>query len=53
MRVFLLLLSMICVPPALARDLPPGLASAELLPGWVTPEGHRMTALRLELEPGW
>ena len=39
--------------PALARDLPPGLVSAELLPGWVTPDGHRMTALRLELEPGW
>ncbi|WJS84821.1 protein-disulfide reductase DsbD domain-containing protein [Paracoccus sp. TOH] len=39
--------------PALAQDLPPGLVAAELLPGWVTPEGHRMTALRLDLEPGW
>jgi len=32
---------------------PPGLVSAELMPGWLTPEGHRMTALRLELQPGW
>jgi len=39
--------------PALAQDLPPGLVSAELLPGWTTAHGHRMTALRLRLEPGW
>ena len=39
--------------PALAQDLPPGLASAELLPGWVTPQGQRITALRLTLKPGW
>ncbi|MCV2446733.1 protein-disulfide reductase DsbD domain-containing protein [Paracoccus sp. DMF] len=39
--------------PALADEPPPGLVSAELLPGWITAEGHRMTALRLELEPGW
>lgn len=36
-----------------AADRPPGLISAELLPGWVTPEGNRMTALALRLEPGW
>ncbi|WP_028713361.1 protein-disulfide reductase DsbD domain-containing protein [Paracoccus sp. J55] len=39
--------------PALAQDLPPGLVSAELLPGWITAEGERMTALHLRLEPGW
>lgn len=39
--------------PAMARDLPPGLVAAELMPGWVTPEGTRMIALRLDLEPGW
>lgn len=39
--------------PALADEPPPGLVSAELMPGWTTAEGHRMTALRLELEPGW
>lgn len=39
-------------PPA-ADPLPPGLISAQLMAGWTTPEGHRMTALRLELEPGW
>lgn len=58
----LLALLMLLPLPALAQtdlsapspaDLPPGLASAELLPGWTTSEGHRMTALRLKLEPGW
>ncbi|MTH76573.1 protein-disulfide reductase DsbD domain-containing protein [Paracoccus aestuariivivens] len=34
-------------------EQPPGLVSAELLPGWVTPEGRRMTAFALRLEPGW
>lgn len=33
--------------------LPPGLDGASLLPGWVTPDGHRMTALLVELAPGW
>jgi DsbC/DsbD-like thiol-disulfide interchange protein len=33
--------------------MPPGLVSARLLPGWITPEGDRMTALQVELEPGW
>lgn len=49
-------LALLLVMPfsALAQDaLPPGLASAELLPGWITPQGHRMTALHLRLEPGW
>lgn len=38
---------------AIAADLPPGLKSAELLPGYITSDGHRMTALHLLLEPGW
>ena len=38
---------------AVGVEHPPGLVSAELLPGWVTPEGNRMTALALRLEPGW
>ncbi|MBV0890782.1 hypothetical protein KTN05_02825 [Paracoccus sp. Z118] len=32
---------------------PPGLTSAELLPVQTAPDGSRMTALRLVLEPGW
>ncbi|MDF3854729.1 protein-disulfide reductase DsbD domain-containing protein [Paracoccus sp. P2] len=48
-----LALLLMTAAPALAQDLPPGLASAELLPGWTTAEGHRMTALHLRLEPGW
>lgn len=51
MKTFALLL--LTAAPALAQDLPPGLVSAELLPGWVTPEGARMTALHVELQPGW
>ncbi|MDS9467105.1 protein-disulfide reductase DsbD family protein [Paracoccus sp. MBLB3053] len=46
--------------PALAQDggtmpseLPPGLVSVELLPGWTLPDGHRMVALSVVLEPGW
>ncbi|MTH62860.1 protein-disulfide reductase DsbD domain-containing protein [Paracoccus shanxieyensis] len=39
--------------PPVVDSLPPGLAGAALLPGWITPDGHRMTALRLDLEPGW
>lgn len=38
--------------PAAAEPVP-GLVEARLLPGWVTPEGTRMTALALRLEPGW
>lgn len=37
---------------AAAQPLP-GLVEARLLPGWVTPDGTRMTALELRLEPGW
>lgn len=38
---------------AAAQDLPPGLKSARLLPAYPTAEGTWMTALRLELQPGW
>lgn len=34
-------------------DLPPGLQSARLLPGWVDAQGDRVMALELQLEPGW
>jgi DsbC/DsbD-like thiol-disulfide interchange protein len=34
-------------------DLPPGLVSARLLPGWTDAEGNRILALELELAPGW
>lgn len=36
-----------------AQDLPPGLTEARLLPGWTDPQGHRIAALELRLEPGW
>lgn len=42
--------------PALAApatELPRGLASAELLPGYINAEGAQVAALRLVLEPGW
>ncbi len=53
-----LALILLTAAPVLAQDfpvgeMPPGLVSARLLPGWITPEGDRMTALQVELEPGW
>lgn len=54
-RFALLLLTAFAAAPVsgLAQELPPGLVSARLLPGWITPEGARMTALHVELQPGW
>lgn len=34
-------------------DLPPGLRSAQFLPGWTASSGARILALELVLEPGW
>ncbi len=53
-----LALVLLTAAPAFAQDfplaeMPPGLVSARLMPGWVTPDGARMTALQVELEPGW
>ncbi len=36
-----------------AADMPPGVTSARLLPGWIDIEGNRLTALELLLETGW
>lgn len=38
--------------PLAAEPLPPGLHSAQLLPGW-SEDGKRIAALELVLEPGW
>lgn len=56
---FLLFAALPAVSPAQAQQalagqpLPPGLESAALLGGWVTPEGHRIVALDVRLLPGW
>lgn len=39
--------------PLTAQDLPPGLESAQLLPGWTDAQGNRIAALELRLKPGW
>jgi DsbC/DsbD-like thiol-disulfide interchange protein len=39
--------------PAVAEVLPENLVQADVLPGWVTPEGRHMAGLRLRLAPGW
>ena len=39
--------------PTLAQDLPPGLNSARLLPGWTDEQGNRIAALELDMQPGW
>lgn len=41
------------VLPAAAQQLPPGVQSARLLPGWTDADGNRISALELRLEPGW
>lgn len=43
----------IAVLPASARELPPGIQSAQLLAGWTDADGSRISALELRLEPGW
>lgn len=54
-RLALPLAIILSLSPALAPadELPPGLAEAELLPAHATPGGTWMTALRLQLAPGW
>ena len=52
---FALPLILVLALPAVARadPLPPGLEDAALLPPYRTEAGTWMTALRLELSPGW
>lgn len=39
--------------PVWGQDLPPGLTGARMLPGWTEPDGSRVAAIELDLEPGW
>ncbi|MBC9246508.1 hypothetical protein H4P12_07235 [Paracoccus sp. 11-3] len=39
--------------PAFAQDMPPGLTSARMLPGWTDADGNRIAAIELTLQPGW
>lgn len=39
--------------PLAAQELPTGLASARILPGWANSDGSRTAAIELVLEPGW
>ncbi|MFC3059870.1 protein-disulfide reductase DsbD domain-containing protein [Paenirhodobacter populi] len=32
---------------------PPGIAGVEILPGWRAPDGSRIAAIRIGLDPGW
>lgn len=49
----LALLLALAASPALAADLPPGIAEARLVDGWAEPDGSRRAALVVDLEPGW
>ncbi|WP_246026532.1 protein-disulfide reductase DsbD domain-containing protein [Paracoccus luteus] len=51
--IFTLALAAATALPALADDLPPGIVSARLIPGHAAADGTRVTALDLQLEPGW
>ena len=44
---------MLLALPAFAQDLPPGLTSARMLPGWTDADGNRVAAIELQLQPGW
>ncbi|MGD9918188.1 MAG: protein-disulfide reductase DsbD domain-containing protein [Paenirhodobacter sp.] len=48
---------LLAAAPLAAQDapapLPPGLEGAELLDGWQAPDGHRVAAIRIDLDPGW
>lgn len=52
---FLMLAVALAQPlPSRAQEAPPpGLAGAEILPGWRTPDGSRIAAIRIGLDPGW
>lgn len=53
-RLALPLIALLALPAAAgAQDLPQGLEAAALLPPYPTGAGTWMTALRLELAPGW
>lgn len=51
----MLALTLISSPPslALADELPPGIRSAQFLPGWTDEAGNRISAFEVTLEPGW
>ncbi len=52
----LLAAALLAAAPAAARAqeaVPADIVQAEILPGWSTPAGTRMAALRLTLAPGW
>ncbi|WBU53167.1 protein-disulfide reductase DsbD domain-containing protein [Paracoccus sp. SCSIO 75233] len=53
MRYALILSVLVALPAHAADDLPQGLQSARLLPGWTDTDGNRIAALELVLEPGW
>lgn len=53
MKAACAILLLLSPAPVLAQDLPETLVRAELLGGWRTEAGTRMTALRLTMEPGW
>lgn len=53
-RFFLLSLCLVLTGvTAFADELPPGIRSARLLPGWTDGDGNRISAFELQLEPGW
>ncbi len=53
MKPAVFLLAILLPLPLAAQDLPPGVTGARFLPGWIAPDGTRMTALQLTMEPDW
>ena len=50
-RILALLLALQALP--LLADGPEGITTAQLRPGWLTPQGRQMAALDIGLQPGW
>lgn len=48
-----LCLCLAALPLHAEEPLPPGMEGAEVLPGWEAPDGSRIAALKIELDPGW
>ena len=48
-----LCLCLAALPLHAEEPLPPGMEEAEVLPGWEAPDGSRIAALKIALDPGW
>jgi DsbC/DsbD-like thiol-disulfide interchange protein len=53
MRLMFLALPILAITAQVRAETQDDVLSARMLPGWQTPDGHRMAGLSLTLAPGW